>query len=336
MQVESLTSYDYYIDEYEEVSITISSTSNPTGTINVDDNGNRFGKSIHSGSNFLHRLDYNLSNPIIIYDDVNYVYLDSSYTEQDVFKHYLIKPLRKIMYKPNASKIESPTVDGDKLLIDMTQKNVFKIMINGNTVENYTSVSDGINILAPDNYNITGINDDIIVYLYDDSTEIVGDAVFYYTSPNTLIPTMDNVSTYLDNNGYKLDYIETTNVNITKNNEVINTPYKYPTIKDEASRDSILSLNMFEDIRDKINYNEFRIFAYDRLHNKVKIFSNCRWQEGESISIQKSKNDYSYDVNFEDEIKVEYIVSENKIYGSGIYGNGYYGGEGIIYENVRL
>ena len=332
MNVETIASYKYYVELYRDLTITISNIKNNGGTILVDDNDNRFGKPIHSGSNYIKSVDFNLDSPIILYDDRNFVYIDDSY-EGDVF---LIKPMHYINYKVNAYRVTDLTLIGNKIMYDMSNKNVFKLFINGREVKNYIKEGDGIVILFPDYNYITEIMDDIILYIYDDDQTIIGNLILTYESPTVLLPYLSDLEgSYFDDFTRKIEKFTDFGVKVNKELQVINKPFEYNNLVEENSRTSKLDISMYEDLRHYLKDNKFRILAFDEVNSRLKIFSNCKWKEGENINFNLEKVEYTYNIEFEDEIIVTYSGNATA-YGSGIYGEGSYGGITYNIENVRL
>jgi len=328
MEIINITKLDIYLDIYSDQTITVSSSSNPSGVIRVDDNGNPVGSIIHFGSKFVTKSVNTISSDVILYDDVNFKYIETGTTELDNI--FLIKPNRTLNYRIGASE-ETPTVNGSMLELDLTGKQVFAVNINGKVVDsdNYTYDSSGVTISSPANNAITGTQDYIRVYTYTTNQNISsGSLILTYQASNyKAVPTPTVVfdGSYFDDLTQICSF-DSFSVNVSESNNKTNSSYQYVERQKEVNRESKWVSTMYEDLRETIKDKYFRIVTWDTVNDKMTIYNNCYSNDPINTSVNKSKNEYTYSFDFEDEQYLQYddgyITYGSSGYGSGKYGSG--------------
>jgi hypothetical protein len=333
--VDNIVTSNYYIELYSEQTITISNTKNTAGLIQTDENGNLLNSIVHSGSNYIYECVKTYTGNFILYDDVNFVYIASSFTESDIGSHFLMKPTKQMKYILGADKVTNATTSGNKISTNLTGKGIFRVSINGNvlTSSQYTSDSTGITLLSPYNNYITEINDDVVIYTYTIGASINNSIVLKYQGVTNLVPTYGAVDTYLSANCQQICLFNSFNLSEDKTLNKINNIYQYVNFDEEVTRNNTLNFSMFEDLRNTLKNKRFRIIIWKEDDSLFSFFCNCIFKNGTTKNYDTTKNEISYTFNFEDEIQITYLGA-NTAYGNGIYGEGYYGG--INYESINF
>ena len=346
--VNTVQSFDYYIELYNDMIISVSATSNAYGSILLDDDNNPICSKFHSGSNYITSGVKTISSNIILYDDTdNFVYIDSNFDENDIDKHFLLKPTQNLKYKIGVDKVLNATVSGDVLLTDLTNKIPFKVFLNGRIMiedDEYTYDSSGITILSPFNSNISLISNDIIIYTYTSNQTITsGSLTLTYESPKSLVPTFADIldKSYFDTYTSTICTFDGFSVDQGKSNNVINNTYQYISKDKEVNRNSKISITMYDflqqvNVRTLIgNQVKFRILAFNADENKLTIYSNCIWKNSLSSDISRTRTNRNFNIDFEDEIAIAYL-GDNTVYGYSTYGSGVYGGINYTVENFEV
>lgn len=336
MAIYNIQDYDYYIEIYDENTITLDNNI----SIYTDDNDNLLGSIIHSGSNYIYEGTKTYTGNYILFDDVNFVYIDSNFTIDDEQYRFLIKPGHTLSRYIGAEKVIDPTVSGDKILTDLSSDTIFKVYINGQEmpVANYTTDGTGVTILSPYNNLITGIEDDIILYKYSNIQSIPSGTIeLKYKGVNKVAPPLAELrdESYFSTYCTQICEFDSFDINVDKSNNDVNNVYQYMNFNEEVNRSSSFNITMREDIRKTLRDERFRILAWDKVNEKLTLISNCIYQQGENKSYNRTANTIQYGINFEDEILLEYLGSPIP-YGSGIYGAGYYGGTNIEFTNFGV
>lgn len=335
-KIKNIQDYEYYLEFYNQLNITISTTVNQNGTIWADDEDNLIGSIAHSGSNYITSITKTIAGNILLYDDYNFLYIDGNSTEDS----FIIKPNTQLRYKIGADKVTNATVDGNKILTNLTNKTVFNLMVNGREINssNYSKDNAGITLSVPYNKYLTGINDDIVIYTYSNTQTISsGTLILTYQSPHNLVPEPEYLDdkTYFDTYTTEICKFESFNVSVSRNINYINNLYQYVNINfgEEANRQSKINITMYEDLRSELRGKRFRMLAYDKDDETLVMYSNCVYTEGETKNIDRSKNVINYVIDFEDEISINY--SGALPYGEGTYGEGVYGSKTFTNNNYE-
>jgi len=337
--VDNLSTFEYYLELYEKTQITISSTVNLASTIYTDDRDNMIANIIHSGSNYIYEGTKTISGNIILYDDINFVYIEDSFTSEDIENRFLIKPSHSLHYLINANKVTNATASGSIITTDLSSSSPYKIYINGNEIKSdqYTWNASGITLTSPYDGLITEISDDIIIYTYGNNQTISsGSLLLQYQSPQTLLPILADLKdgSYFTNYTTEICNFNSFDIQVDKSNNKINNIYQYMNFDKEVNRSSQFNITMFLDIRNTLQDNQFRILLFDKINEELVIFSNCIWNNGESKTYNMTKNEITYTINFEDEIEITYD-GDYLAYGVGFYGAGTYSGSNLSIVNYR-
>jgi hypothetical protein len=335
--VDNIVTSNYYIELYSEQTITISSTKNTAGFIQTDENGNLLNSIVHAGSNYIYECVKTYTGNFILYDDVNFVYITSGFTESDIGSHFLMKPTKQMKYILGASKVTNATTSGSKISTNLTGKGIFRVSINGNvlTSSQYTSDSTGITLLPPFNNYITEINDDVVIYTYTIGAPIDNSIVLKYRGVKNLVPTYGAVNTYLSDNCQQICLFNSFNLSEDKTLNKINNIYQYVNFDENVDNNNTISFSMFEDLRTSLRNQRFRIIIWKEDEESFSFFCNCIFQNGTTKNYSMDKNEIAYTFRYEDEIEIIYLGADI-LYGNGKYGEGYYGGTNYNSVNYEV
>jgi len=240
--INNLVDYNFYLDLYQENTLTISTSSNGVGQITKDDNGNYLNTIITNGRRNIYECT-SLPSNLILYDDSNFVYIDSTFDEDDIEYRFLLKQLNNARYYRNADREEPDSVSGYVLSLDMSGKEVFKIYANGNEIISYTKTDTDITITGNDTIHITGVEDFIRIYTYTTNQVVSGTTTFKFKGANDIIPDEADL---IDESFFsdKIDICDRFDDNFSiSNNKTFGNfdrTFEYTIEKDENNRDKAL------------------------------------------------------------------------------------------------
>lgn len=190
MQLFNLVDFETWnADILTKNEIRINSSVNDYGSILYDYNGNRISNTVVGcGRQDIIEMTSNTNGNIILYSDnadyFKYISV-SSFDDSENDKYFLLDMQDVNRYKINAEKLISTSVANNKITVDLTGKGIFKVLLNGDKIENFTYDNSGITIGSEDVGYISEYNNKAIIYCYDINQTVSGETIFkYYSSIN--------------------------------------------------------------------------------------------------------------------------------------------------------
>jgi len=331
---ENITDYKFYIDIYEEQTITLSDVSNSARYVSTDNNGNYINEIISNGRvNINQCTTMTIPNGIILYDDAQWVYIDDTFDAEASDKRFLLTPQANTRYLVRVLKETPTSIISPEIFLDLVQKDIWSIQINGTTINssNYSYDESKVTLTGTAINHITGINDSIIIYTYNKNQAVTGTATLKFLGLNKTIPPKSQL---LDDTFFsdKIDICShfSDNLTLTTNNTYSSLVryFEYVFPKTQINRESRMNVTFRIDERERLKNKRFRILAWNRSQEKLLIVNNCYWNDGMSFSWTKTTNEMNLDIEFEEMLMIEY--KENSIYGYSIYGDGFYNGQKVV------
>ena len=313
MKVDNIQNYSFFIDYYTDVEIKITSTTNNTGSLLVDENGSYIGSGFHAGGNFI--TPKSNTNGVMLYDDVSFSINDK----------FLKKKNQNVRYRLGTTKTIITNIDytTKKLNRNLTNRTVFKVFVNGQEATSYTVDATGVTLTGKSIELLTNINDYVVIIDYPSVQTPSGTVIFEYLAPAKTTPTTSQIDDYLDTLE-EVDAFDDFSITKTKQNNAINQLWKYIKDKRFVDKEFRLSFIAYEDYRNKLINKRFRILLYNYTDRVMRVYSNCLYDSSESKTYKRFRNDNTFEIEFEDEYLVTYI--DEVAYGDGEYGLVPYGG----------
>ena len=308
--MDTLKSYDYYIEFYEDTEIIIEGSE--ASNVVEDERGNEITGEINAGINFMMPKSKTYTGNIILYTDDNFNYYPDStpFDEGMEEGRFLIRGNKDIYYDTGVDRLigVQDVQDKNKFSADLLNKTPIKVIANGIEVTSYTYTTTDLTISPADENLVDGINDFVLIYANDGSA-FSGNVIFNYQAPNEIIPNLESLEdgSYFQGENI-LKICEFTSINVNKGKEIYNVRQKdrYTKYNREVDRDYQITFNFYKDYRDMLKGKRFRILAWDRRSKKVKIFNNCIYHETENFGLEFSRGNYNLNINFEDEVNIGY------------------------------
>jgi len=314
MEIVNLIDYNgWNIDILSENTITISSITNQSGDLLVDDNNNDIsGSVVGCGKKDIVQMTANTNGGILLYNDEDdyFQFIDNIFTESDNEKFFLLTMYKNNKYRINSLKELSTSISGgDKIDMDLTSKSVFKVFLNSTEITSYTVSDTGVTITGDDVDYIKEYTNRAIVYTYSTSQTVSGTTTFKYYSPVNFYS--DDINDYIDESFFSgmLKLCNFDNFSNNHSRAFINVDKAYATNQRQESinRTISMSLTYKEDLWKYVGVNFFRIVGWSTKLKRLIIFNNCLIQNGEDFQFQKlATNTYTYNIGIDDYVVLDF------------------------------
>ena len=343
----NLTNYgSWYIEILTKNEIRINSTMNDCGSLMGDQNGNIISNTqLGCGRKDIVEMISNTNGNIILYNEGGdyFNYIDSTFDEADDEYYYMLDMYGYNKYRLGADKVETVDVTGNTINIDLTNKDVFKVIMNDKDVKNYTKTSSSITLTDGDEDYIKSYNNRAIVYTYigADQCSVSGESIFKYHSPVKFFSYKRDE--YSNGSFFKdmIPFCEFNSFNLNTSNTLrdVKRAYKRNERQRQTDRSITLDISSREDLRNIVGDNYFRMIAWSEDNDRLTIINDCLLQEGATRSFTTSgANETSFNIGVGSYIELNYIYGRFLGYGLDPYGSSAYGSFKIDlndYNNIK-
>ena len=331
MIFENLISLDLYIEEYKNTKINVTPLINQSGVLYVNENNDSLYSNLTTGMATINKLvnySSNYTDYLLIYNDDSEVMLkDFIFTKDRIT--FTINPHKPTKYKIRTKSESSANYDGSNVFnLPPPKTTIYKVILNNKLLKSsqYTATSTSITV-----------NSSVIDAWFNSLT------VIHYSTDQTIVEPfylsylgVDKVYD-IDSATCEPDFFDNM-INFTNVNSLSDTIT--PTEVDLKS--SAMELSVDKCITDynntiSLQTNEnftfldeiglFRFLAYDKLADRLTYYTNCQFSPTVNKAYDKSVNQKTYTIRFEDRIEVQ--GTNGVAYGEGLYGVGLYNGSKV-------
>lgn len=339
MVIDSLTSTNVFVEKKSLLKIVGNTTTNNSGLLEVDSNGNQLISQIDSGDTPLYRLSsYKGGDGFMLYNPTT--------------KHLQIAQLgetlnvdidfeRGTKYYMGAKLIKTDTHTNNVFEVDLNGLNVLKIFMDGRELKSYSIHGNTITITGSDRLLID-IFSELVLYAYKTAvinSDDYGFEIEYYQYEKIWDKDTFLDGTYLDEmKGIPIDCFESTSItqNVTKT--TYRGGFRFSVDRMINMIENTADFNIFNvsDLVDMVQYvgNEgFRMLFVNPLYGRVIILNNCRTDNGVSLVLEKAKNTKKFTLSCGNYIDIN--MSNPREYGEGRYGREIYSSGVWIHNSHR-
>lgn len=329
--VDNIIGYKFFIDKYKEIPIEISSTSNFSGILTKDVNGN-FLNNVEKGTQRLKSCtSFPYNKPMLLYNDLGYEIIDGKFSDYSKFLNLLKTEHTK--YGLGFERLSTTTHSNFKFMMNLTGYNVYKVYLNGSLLleNSYEVSSSGVTITGFQKFGIReNSQNKLTVLAYLRNENIIGTTTFTYEGVDRLdlVSILNSDLSQFDNSLKITQFQEYT----TTQNKTL---YQYKQNFGIISRDIVNDINnqmniqLYDesgavDLREYAGNSRFRIVGINLMTKKIKIYTNCKISSGVQESLSLNPTTKTYSIDYED--KIDTNIADLIAYGDGHYSAGYYGG----------
>jgi len=322
-------SLEFYIEKYKNIKINVTSSTNQSGILYVDEYGNSLYSVLGIGiSNVINLVGYssNYLNSLLLYTDNEYS-LHKDYITKDKM-NFILFPNKASKYKINAkSDIVRNTTDSNIFLISLTGRTVFKVILNNQELKSnrYTASSTGVTVNVPSLLN--PFENELQIIHYSTDQTITQPFYLSYKGVEKRYPITDGTcTTDFFANMVKFNTFSSLNDTISK---TFTDTGDYNEINPSKSTTEItnnLNITMYDgsfDLVGEVGSEPFRVVAYDQMTDILFYWSKNMLTVGVNFTLGSDTNTKSITLNFDDRIQV-YGTQPIVAYGEGLYGEGVY------------
>ena len=339
---DNMNNSEMYIEFFSEINITINSSTNENGKILIDDLNNDLIGIFDIGITKLKKLEtYTESRKLLLYDTRTW----GLYSQEDVIQNYIDFD-NGTNYKIDADIEYYSTFDGISqfTFTSLTDKDIFKVFLNGIEVVDYSKSGDNIIIQGDFLDYIDIIDNDMFIITYSSIQTISFDIIITYDGFNQIFdPIRFLDDCILDKtNLTKIGFYKSFDITNSRENTKFKNNFEIaPTTFTNDIRNSLniehLQDSLFNDIQILVGNNKFRLIQHNPHIGKAIFYNNCSINDGDTSRIAKENNTRRFTVDFGNYI-IAGFESELSYYGEGIYGFGTYGAYGgyLIFNSRRV
>lgn len=358
--IDSLTGTEVYVERKTISGIIGNSTTNNSGTLEIDAYGNALISNIDSGDTPLYRLSvYNGADSLMLYNPTT---KHIQMAKQGDLLNIDIDFERGTKYYIGAKLLKSTGKTRNTFDIQLNGLNVLKVFLDGREIKTYTINLNTITVTGSD-VALLDIFSELVVYAY--STTIIN--LFEYSVNKSEIES----STYLNFknkmiNMFEIEYYQYETIweqssftdgtyyetmrgeevvcfdsvsisqNITKTN--YRGGFRYSTESRVNSIDNTADFDIFStsNLIDMVQWagnSEFRMLFVNPVFGRFVLLNNCKIDNGVSFVFDKAKNTKKFTLSCGNYIDIK--VSNPSVYGKGKYGKGLYGSGTFVTNSHR-
>ena len=196
--VENSTNTQVWIEKYNSQSIYISNSSNNTGSIVTDINGNYIGNPLQDNVYIEACTKFSgvIGDYVLIYDDSQWCLIKGTYdlssSTSNIIGRYVFRQNVIPKYKVRAY-MTSFNFDGNSANLGsgITTKSIFKVILNSKETTDYTFNG---NIIVFSDYKLFG-NTMTIIYYDTDQTLGIAEIILKYYTPLKSQPLLTEINT---------------------------------------------------------------------------------------------------------------------------------------------
>lgn len=337
--IDSLGDSSVYVEKYSSQTITINSTKNQNGIIEVDDNGNDMIGIYDIGAVDLGNLTtYTYTDKLLIYNDQ--VDKWGLYSQGEEIRE-TINWVNGSKYYIKAKYISSDTFSGKTFTIDTAGKNIFKVYVNGREVSTYTRTDSQITVLGIDAMFVDVNINEMTVVVYDSNQTLSDDIVITYQGVSVIFDFEEFIKTgYFDNKPLvrEITIFENLTDNHEKEMSIIKNGFRKRGV--DVNLGDLFNLEIQTKTgKDFVNYLSFlrkdvhRTIIVNPYNENIIIYNNQKIINGTSKNYDKDGNVTRVQATTDNKITV--YTEVERAYGEGEYGLHVYGTKYAIHNTSR-
>jgi hypothetical protein len=335
MTIDCLSDTDVYVERKVEATITVNTTKNENGILEVDDFGNLLVSIIDTGETEYSTLEsYSGRDGVMLYNTMtNEIQVCKVGDTIRVRNDYI----RGTRYYTGASRVLSTSVNNKTFTVPINGKKVLKVQLMGRDIKAFASIDNTIRILGSEAFLVDAFSE-ITVYLYDEVPTTF--SIKYFTYRKVWDDTMgDHLFWENDFIGNKLENFNEASISSSVEEDITRNSFGDYSKRTLNSVDNQINMTTFNgsglfNIVDNILDDEFRIIFFNGYYRRVVLVNNCIISDNVNIIYDKNKNTKSFTIYCGNYIDIN--NGSTKIYGDGKYGTGGYGGDKTIKNSSRL
>ena len=329
MNYTNLRNQKWYIEPYINTKINVSTTSNQSGVLYVDENNNSLYTVLHLGNRPITKLvgySANYYDSLLIYNDTEYALLKDFITDGKFTFNLQFRQPTKYRIGARRDRITNSS-DSPIFTLNLTGRTVFKVILNNVTLESsqYTANSIGVTILAT--YLLNPIENAITIIYYT-TTQTITKPFYLGVMGVTKVYDIDAETCNPDffDNMIEFNAFEDPSDSI---NKTFSETYKSSLCTNHEkilnSATGTLSINFHDSefsLKDKVGNKPFRVLAYDQYTDRLTYYPYCTLTDGVNKTYGNTNN-FTTTINVADRVEV-YGINNLVAYGEGLYGEGLY------------